>query len=261
MRGAANFPPELTSALVDDAGTYPPASLGFDEALARFKRLRTGPERRMLRGLAWPAREVSRLVELGPVEVAAIGVEGSDWAESRALDAAALEAAPPNVEFLTYECRLPAGEDPRSLKGFSSTRVLMELAPGDEDGLARVAEEAEWAGAKLRTGGALIPKPADLAAFLHGCLALELPFKLTAGLHAPVTGDGGFGFLSVLAACARGLADDLTADELQKLIEASEPPPVAAEEAAAVRELFLAIGSCDLIEMAAALGDKALGEK
>ncbi|MER3497004.1 MAG: hypothetical protein C4320_09795 [Armatimonadota bacterium] len=247
------IPQALTDRLVDYAGTFPPASLPFDDALQDFAALASGEAGRMRRGLAWPARELERLADLGPVYVAAIGSDEPNWDEARRRDALALEAAPENVEFLSYECRLPVGADAGALRGFSATRVLLELLPGDEEGLSRLAEEVEWAGAKLRTGGAAIPSPAVLAGFLHTCLALEIPFKLTAGLHSPISHNGEFGFLSVLVAAARGLADDLTVSEIQALLIAPALPTITSQEAEDVRDLFLAIGSCDLAAMAQVL--------
>jgi hypothetical protein len=47
------------------------------------------------------------------------------------------------------------------------------------------------AGAKIRTGGVVgnaFPTPDEIAAFLHACAAVDVPFKATAGLHHPLRG-------------------------------------------------------------------------
>ena len=254
----------LTAHLIDYAGTFAPASLAPEAALAEWRAHRTGSEARLVRALCWPADALAHLTDVAG-DVTVIGTRGDarsdarddDWDAAREADAAALTAfartLPESLGLAAYECPLPTdrpvGAALDSLSGFGGVQVYVETT--DPEALGEIAER-DWASAKFRTVGA---SAEDLAAFLHACVSLELPFKLTAGLHAPYTGAHGFGFLNALAATARAIADDLTPAEIAAILRA--PGPIWAEiepdEADDARGLFEAIGSCSVREIAEGL--------
>ncbi len=249
----------MTAGLVDYAGTFPPASLTAEAALAEFGAHLAGPERRLVRALAWPVDRLGLLARSGlECEVTAIGSGGAGgdagWDAARVADAASLtefaRELPDGIALMAYECALPrdrpAEEALRSLAGFSAVEVYVELP--DAEALA-LLPDLDWCSAKLRAAGA---DPAVVAAFLHGCVSLEIPFKLTAGLHAPYTDDHGIGFLNVLAATALAIADDLTPAEVEAILRSAGPTWRAATlaEADDARALLDAIGSCSLRDIA-----------
>jgi len=55
-------------------------------------------------------------------------------------------------------------------------------------------------GIKIRTGGRMVPRPEQLALVINECAAQGLKFKATQGLHQPLSHQGTFGFINLLAA-------------------------------------------------------------
>ncbi|NYI04179.1 hypothetical protein [Allostreptomyces psammosilenae] len=126
------------------------------------------------------------------------------------------------------------------------------------DVLAAVGQRA-----KLRTGGLTpeaFPGTAELAAFLAGCVARALPFKLTAGLHRAAryldlgTGAVHHGFLNVLVATERATRGGGPREIVEALREPSAPALAAAvraftpEQAAAARARFVSYGTRGITE-------------
>lgn len=136
----------------------------------------------------------------------------------------------------------------------------------------------EPAAAKIRTGGVqagAFPMAREVAEFLTACVAANVPFKATAGLHHPVRGhyrltyDANaptavmYGFLNVFMAAALAKVKGLPADEIEEILTEEEPASfkfmdnVAAwrshgidtAQLAMVREgLALSFGSCSFDE-------------
>ena len=249
----------LAAHLIDYAGTFPPANLPPEAALTEWKRHLAAPERRLVRALCWPARDLERLKTWDgpPCDVTAIGAKVPDWDAERERDAAALTAfakdLPERISLAAYECGLPDDRETAkaldSLSGFGGVGVYVEVP--DAEPLGEIAER-DWASAKFRTLGAT---PETLAAFLHACAGLELPFKLTAGLHAPLTTGNSFGFLNVLAATALAVADELNPREIAAILtdERGMWRAIEIEEAEDARGLFEAIGSCSVADIAEGL--------
>lgn len=129
--------------------------------------------------------------------------------------------------------------------------------------------------AKARTGGMVqqaFPEPDLLLQFIQGCVQLELPFKLTAGLHHPVRGryrmtyapdsEKGvmYGYLNVLLCTALTLLEEVkTAKEalLEEDPHAIHWTPEAVEYAGVkihtsqlerTRAMLHAFGSCSFTE-------------
>jgi hypothetical protein len=146
----------LLERLIDYAGTFPPAGLPQDAAVANYTRYRAGEHAWMLRWLVVGSADLPRVQAVldGSLSVLA------DAEEPRA---AAVESK-----------RVVRADRP----------VYCEVPLGGLD-------EVKRAGcfAKLRTGGVkpeAIPGVADVAAFIAACADRRLPFKATAGLHHPV---------------------------------------------------------------------------
>jgi hypothetical protein len=151
-------------------------------------------------------------------------------------------------------------------------RVWAEVPPSSTlDGtLATWLDDVRAAGggAKYRTGGvhpAATPSEAQLAAFIAGCLARRLPFKLTAGLHhalrhtAAASGVDGqdleqHGLLNVVGAVAAAL-DGADEAAVALLLADRDPGRVAARVAGLgddavrqVRRAFVSFGCCGVTD-------------
>ncbi len=146
----------LLDRLVDYAGTFPPASLPCGDAVANYRRYRTGEHAWMLRWLVVAAGDLAGV----PRELDGSLAVLADADEPRA---AVVEAKRVVRAARPVYCEVPVGS----------------------------LDEVRRAGcfAKLRTGGVTaeaIPAVADVAAFILASADHRLPFKATAGLHHPV---------------------------------------------------------------------------
>ena len=146
----------LLERLIDYPGTFPPATLACDDAIANYRRYRTSQHAWMLRHLVISAADLGRV----PRELDGLLSVLSDHDEPRA---ASIETKQIIVTARPTYCEVPL------------------------DGLHEVKREGCFA--KLRTGGVkpeAIPSINAVAAFIRFCAERRLPFKATAGLHHPI---------------------------------------------------------------------------
>jgi hypothetical protein len=209
----------LFTGLIDHAPTFPPASLPLAEGLAEHRRVLESEVGWLVKRLICPA---SKLSELG----------GEDLRLSVVLDRDELAAEDPRIEAVEA-----AGLDPEMLVD-AAPEVYCEL-PLRDDVSFRVLQLGELGiRAKVRCGGAVTPRIAELAELVAACRRLEVPFKATAGLHHPLRSGDEHGFLNLLAAAVFG-------DEAFRWRDRS----AAADEVARVRQdLFVGFGSCSAKE-------------
>lgn len=270
----------LTSALVDDAGLFPPEELDMACAVARHRRDRAAGSPVLTHRFVCP---VARLGELRVllhdgegVQVIALGPANADT--ERRLAAIRHET---RLSVAAWETRLPASaaEHVASLdavdsiaRSFPGLAVFVEIGTGPQGEQALDLLAGRGLMAKVRCGGVrpeLFPAAADLGRFIQGTAERGLPFKATAGLHHAVgyrdsaTGFGHFGFLNVLLAVADAQAG-LDVRHLQDTLNSRDARTVAGQAAAldtaavtAVRATFRSFGSCSTsepLEDLAALG-------
>jgi len=285
----------LLEGVIDYAGMFPPAHLKLEAALDEYLALKAGPQAWMVRHFACPVgklMDLAGLLEAGSSGTATIAVMGSGgegqaaWEyglehDTRRLEGFVAEAGDA-AELATYEVKLPKGhhvdECIDDLEALQSLDVYLELPLDEtiEEALPSLAE-ASWINAKARTGGESVPPAAQLAEFLQGSVQLEVPFKLTAGLHHPLArvGSGSrmemHGFLNVLMATALCDKFDLSRREMEQVLEVTDASAFAfsdervvwngmeleQEDLEACRELFHAFGSCSVAEPVTDL--KAIG--
>lgn len=181
----------LLSNLIDYAGLYPPAALPLPEVIANYRYYLRSPEAWMLNRLVLP---IDKLEGLALQE---------DWRVTLLVDGEP-GPLPPQVETLETKT------DGRRLSLPTYCEVPLDRLQNSY--------------AKVRTGGltpAVAPSAETLANFLCIAAARRLPFKATAGLHAPIRTTA-HGFLNVFAGAAfawRGM----DRETLVGVLEESDP--------------------------------------
>lgn len=246
--------------LVDYAGLFPPASLEMAAAAREYGEHRDGPDAWALGRFVLPA---ARLDEFESAASAALPRDGAhSWALS-ALLGSDLEEDLARVERFNERHR-----DARTGAVLVDTVELKTHTPRD---VARAAEQLDRrydtymeipvledpaelveaisrtiAKAKIRTGGVTpdaFPTSAQVVRFLKRCLAHQVAFKATAGLHHPWRAEYRltyapdaptapmFGYLNVLLATAALLARaDGSGQLAAALLEERDPRTVVFEE-------------------------------
>lgn len=177
----------LLEHFIDYAGTFPPAALTIDNAIANYKEYSGEDYSWMLRYLV----------------VSAADLDGVP----RALDG--------KLSIIAGKDEERAGSI-ESKTAFSADHpVYCEVAPGNASELDAIKQTSCFA--KIRTGGVkpeAIPSAASVAQFIVDCADRKLAFKATAGLHHPIRAEYALtyepnspravmhGFLNVLVASA-----------------------------------------------------------
>lgn len=281
---------QLLDGVIDYAGLFPPAQLGLEDAFGEFQSLPTD--------VAWladlfvcPSNKLAELDALARrkgvdgLAVSVIGnpVESPDKAlASFERDIQRMEGCA-NLEFGAYEVRIGhhgEGGVARSIKALDRSGILdlvddayVELGwPGGlEDCLHELAAINPEFGAKARTGGTTadaFPGIEQLALFIHTAVNIEIPFKMTAGLHDPLRhwdeslSVHRHGFLNVCLAGLFALAADLSTAEIGDILAMESPDALelggemliwrghqADEEAIRLfKDWFGGFGSCSIAE-------------
>lgn len=267
----------LTAGLVDDAAIFPPGNAPLDLAVT---------EHRAHRG-AWYAPAIGPLlVRLSDAETLnallrddeglAVGLVCPAQASADDVERGLDDVQHGHRGVVTaIEQPLSGSGTLASLVGVArrhEARVWAELPPEStlDGSLATWLDDvrAAGAGAKYRTGGVqpeATPSEAQLAAFIAGCVARRLRFKLTAGLHhavrhtAVASGAQGqdleqHGLLNVVGAVAAALVEsDESAVAL--LLADRDPGRVTARVAGLdadtvrrVRSAFVSFGCCGVTD-------------
>jgi hypothetical protein len=226
----------LLGGIVDYAGLFPPAKLDMPTTVANYARYLDGDDAWMLGRLIVPAARLDELEKhtgslfptdpddepwrLGGVVAPADDPKlDADLERIAAFNARHAQASAGLATIGAIELRattVPAIED--ALDRIPDDLFPFFELPVNEDPRGLVAALAgSDAGAKVRTGGASVPAPAELARFIGACTRAGLPFKATAGLHhalaheTPAGGVKEFGFLNVFVAatlsCRKRLAE------------------------------------------------------
>jgi hypothetical protein len=270
----------LTSALVDDAGLFPPEELDMAAAVARHRRDRAAGSPVLTHRFVCPAARLGELrAQLQDGEVVQVIALGPANADTEQRLAAIRQES--RLRVVALETRLPASAEEHATsldvmdsiaRSFPGLAVFVETGtgPGREQALDLLA--GRGLRAKVRCGGVcleLFPAAPDLCRFILGAAGRGLPFKATAGLHHAVgyrdgaTGLEHFGFLNVLLAVAEAQAG-LDPRQLEDTLNSRDARAVADRAAAldtvaatAVRAAFRSFGSCSTrepLEDLAALG-------
>ena len=293
----------LLSGVIDYAGLFPPAKLDVPTAVDNYLRYAHGHQKWIMSRFVCSsgklpelARELAEHPEEPFVPVTVIGQASQDrksWEHALTHDSEAmnkfLKEVENHAEIEAFEIRVPDHGHlegyVRDLKGFDNVDVYVELPWGDgmNDSLNLLAE-SEWLRAKGRTGGlepSAFPSNSSLAEFLQQCSHLDLPFKLTAGLHHPLprhddaTGGEMHGFLNIAVAMALIFEHELTRGEIESVLAEKSPSAFAFtdseisfkemkasfDDAEEARALFVSYGSCSIDEPIEDLQKMGLSEE
>lgn len=275
----------LFRALVDDAAVFPPGNAPVPRAWEEHLRLRRGGYADLLGPLLVGTGHAAELGQVAggdgdeaPVEVAVVSRPGADVDDLLA-----------TVKLLRGVAAVRVGSVETALDLAGSWRRALSLGvpvavevDRDSTNLPRALDEVRTAAtdlpvtvlAKLRTQATPqqpVPSPSELAAFLLGADARELPVKLTGGLHHAVArrgDDGGtldrHGVLNVLAALAaiddgadeQALVETLADEDTDRLVDVV----VGLDEPAAarLRRRFRSFGCCGVTDPLDELRDLGL---
>jgi len=224
----------LLAGVVDYAGLFPPTGADMPVAVHNYAAYRSRDDAWMLGRFVVPA---ARLDDFSAA-LRALGSEASPEWRLSALLGADVEADVERMRMFDREHRGRARIDSLEAK-VDSADAIRRVAAAAGRGAAVFAEMAldsdvealiaatKHAGinAKIRTGGItpdVFPSSASVVRFIRGCLAANVRFKATAGLHHAIGGDyrltydaqapsgAMFGFLNVLLATGlmnAGLSD------------------------------------------------------
>jgi hypothetical protein len=281
----------LLRASIDYAGLFPPAALDMTTAVENFARYHSGDDAWALGRFIVPAARL-REFEAAAESYFSVTSHSRTWLVA-ALTGADLTA---DIDLITsFNRRQVQGSggalvDTVELKA-SSTSALDELLPAISRQLQAYVEipvhedPTELIGvigrggarAKIRTGGVTrqaFPSPFELARFMERCIAAQVPFKATAGLHhairaeypltyAPDSLNGVmFGFLNVFFAAAL-LCAGFPVGDAERVLEETAPSAFALADReiawrhhrlsltaleAARRHAIISFGSCSFTE-------------
>jgi hypothetical protein len=190
--------PALLRAVVDYAGTFPPAKLELADAVATYARARAGKHAWMLGRCVFPVSQ------LGDFERIVIdrGSNGSPWPLS--LIAKGESGERETIERFNAEKRskavvaglefspLSAPEIDQVARQIpNGVEVFFEVPLGAEFDARVAAVAAHGARVKIRTGGVVetaFPDSAELVRCMRVCATSQVAFKASAGLHHAVCG-------------------------------------------------------------------------
>lgn len=236
---------DLTTGLIDYAGTFPPAALDMASAVRNYAAYRQGKYAGML------GRFIVPIAGLEEFERAAAAIErgGEAWRLS-VLAGAGLDSDLKKIDnfnernsngaFIdSFEIRVAHYRDiEESMKSTPETlHTYFEIPLASDPAQLVKAVSAAGACAKVRTGGvtaSAFPSSSDLGRFIKACAEEDVPFKATAGLHHPLrsinklTYDADsapalmHGFLNLLIAAAFAY-NGMNIDDLVAVLEERSP--------------------------------------
>lgn len=189
----------LLSEIIDYAGLFPPSALPMPESVLKYTLYKNSNFNWMLGRFVVPAARLDEFTETGRDFFSRGSADG--WKLSVLASEDILETMrrindfnagfAPNAVCDTLEVKADSSMEienlashiPENLKTFFELPLDEKLA----DSIATIALRKR--GAKIRTGGVTaeaFPPTEQIAKFIRTCLAANVPFKCTAGLHHPL---------------------------------------------------------------------------
>jgi hypothetical protein len=278
---------DLTTGLIDYAGTFPPAALDLNSAIRNYAAYRRGEYSRVLGRFIVPAAGLTDFersaqdIEWGNEKwlLSALSGAGLD-SDLKKIDNFNARISKTRDAFIdTVEIKVTDYRDiEESMKLIPETlHIYFEIPIADDPVEMVKAVSAAGARAKVRTGGVTadaFPSSRDLARFIKACAEEDVPFKATAGLHHPLRSVNNLtykpdssqalmhGFLNLFLAAAFAY-NGMNLDDLVTLLEERSPQSFQFEDGSVIwkgqmvvrgqlrntRSLFaLSFGACSFEE-------------
>lgn len=189
----------LLTGAIDYAGLFPPAGLPMSEAVINYAMYRNSNYRWMLGRFVVPVSQLDEFIENAGDFISRD--PASDWRLS-VLSGEDLEDTIRKISEFNSKYSPAVSIDSLEVMANTTSKIentirlipfgisiFFELGMNDNftDLVALVSEKRERA--KIRTGGVTpdaFPKTKEILRFVRACLAANVPFKATAGLHHPI---------------------------------------------------------------------------
>ena len=278
------LPRALFAGLIDDAAVFPPGNAPLDAAVAAHRRVRRSAHSDLIGPLLLPPNAIPAALDLAGLADLA-GPDDGEVRDEQPLDIAIAARPGTPREDTEYAAQLAAAdsrvvlravevgwEDGWERADLAAPVLVVELPRGTEQPLpltdlaiARAERpDTQWL-AKFRTGATdswAWPTENELARTIQNALAMDVPLKLTGGLHHAVRGrhtGEEHGVLNVLGAYAAARAGRSVPFLASVLAERDPAVLIAAltdltpHQVSMLRADFPSYGCCDVLEPLAEL--------
>lgn len=243
----------LLSEIIDYAGLFPPAKLSMDQAVANYASYRKSKYSWMLAKFIVPSSRIDEFVS-NSKEI--LGQDGTPWSLSviadETLDVTLKKIRDFNEEFKgigqcdTLEMKVSSVWAIEEASERLGDQLVIYFEIPVEDNLPDLISviSIHRQRAKMRTGGTThdaFPATEKLLKFIRACVAANVPFKFTAGLHHPIRCEKPltyeqnapvgkmYGFLNVFFASAFA-RNSLKPSLIQEILEDENPQNFAFTE-------------------------------
>jgi hypothetical protein len=186
----------LLTSLIDYAGLFPPAGLEMKHAVANYARYREAEHAWALGRFIVPAARLPEFESLLPQARSGAGwhisaLLGPEVAVDMAAIAQFNSRHTGRAQIDSVETKATTADEIASMRSAIPDSVLayFEIPHSEDPATLLSAIHKARARAKIRTGGLtpeVFPAAEQIARFILRCIAAEVPFKATAGLHHPV---------------------------------------------------------------------------
>lgn len=187
----------LLSGIVDYAGLFPPSMVTMADAVANFAEYRKGPNSWLLGQFVVPVARLNEFLDASEDHL----VAGDPWKLS-VLAGEDIAATIREIKLFNAENAGRAVCDALEVKAATLSKIdntvaalpddltaYFEIAMGENFVDLVTALSMKKQRAKVRTGGVVredFPPTREIIRFVRTCMAANVPFKATAGLHHPI---------------------------------------------------------------------------